>query len=165
VAKPEPEKKRQPAASAERRVLPMQLRTGDRSTRDGGGSRSREGCPLAVAVFRGRAAVFKDNFAAVLVRRLPDRYHVVLLPRSGRTASEVRMTLAAERYRRPSRCAAAGTSIPLRSSWRFAVRGTRVSDCRQSGVAPRWHRSGRIPPGPARPGESRYDRIQLPRIS
>ena len=65
MAKPEPEKKRQPAASAERRVLPMQLRTGDRSTRDGGGSRSREGCPLAVAVFRGRAAVFKDNFAAV----------------------------------------------------------------------------------------------------
>jgi hypothetical protein len=32
VAKPEPEKKRQPAAPAERRILPMQLRTGDRIT-------------------------------------------------------------------------------------------------------------------------------------
>jgi len=32
VAKPEPEKKRQPAASAERRILPMELQVGDRLT-------------------------------------------------------------------------------------------------------------------------------------
>ena len=36
VAKPEPEKKRQPAAPAERRILPMQLRTGDRITDETG---------------------------------------------------------------------------------------------------------------------------------
>jgi hypothetical protein len=30
VSKPEPEKKRLPAASAARRILPMELRTGDR---------------------------------------------------------------------------------------------------------------------------------------
>ena len=36
VAKPEPEKKRQPAAPAERRILPMQLRTGDRITDEAG---------------------------------------------------------------------------------------------------------------------------------
>ena len=32
MAKPEPEKKRQPAASAERRILPMELQVGDRLT-------------------------------------------------------------------------------------------------------------------------------------
>jgi hypothetical protein len=36
VAKPEPEKKRQPSASAARRILPMQLRTGDRITDETG---------------------------------------------------------------------------------------------------------------------------------
>ena len=36
VAKPEPEKKRQPAAPAERRILPMQLQTGDRITDETG---------------------------------------------------------------------------------------------------------------------------------